>query len=324
MIDRQLIVKPVASELKQFEDDFARTLHSEIPLLQSAIEQVMRSNGKHIRPLLLLLTAKACGEPTKMTSDAALIIETLHTTTLIHDDVIDETKQRRGQPSLNAIFDNRIAVLTGDYLLSGSILKAVETGNIIIIKIIARVCRELSEGELLQIDNTEKRSLNESEYLLMIRKKTATLISACSEIGAISVNAPIEVINKCRLFGEYLGYCFQIKDDIFDYYADLNIGKPTGNDIREGKITLPLLYALRSAPENERLYHLEIIDSQSYTAENVASLIHFAKHHQGIEYAEKRLMEYKQKAVELISGLPESEARNSLLLLADYFSERTN
>ena len=324
MIDRQLIVRPVASEFKQFEEDFTRTLHSEIPLLQSAIEQVLCSNGKHIRPLLLLLTAKACGTLTKMTHDAAVIIESLHTTTLIHDDVVDETKQRRGRPSLNAIFDNRIAVLTGDYLLSGTILNAAESGNILIIKTIARACRELSEGELLQIDNTEKRSLDENDYLRMIQKKTATLLSACSEIGAISVNATVEIINKCKLIGEYLGYCFQIKDDIFDYFDDANIGKPTGNDIREGKITLPLLYALNNASETERSFHIKIIENQNYTAENVALLILFAKQYGGIEYAEKRLMEYKEKAVELISGLPVSEARNSLLLLADYFSERTN
>ncbi len=324
MIDRLQIAKPVASEFKQFEVDFAKVLHSETPLLQSAIEQVLRSNGKHVRPLLLLLTAKVCGKPTKTTQDAAVIIETLHTTTLIHDDVVDETKQRRGIPSLNAIFDNRIAVLTGDYMLAGTILNAAETGDIFIIKIIAKVCRELSEGELMQIDNAEKNSLDENEYLRMIRKKTATLISACSEIGAISVNAPSETIQKCRLFGEYLGYCFQIKDDIFDYYNDVNIGKPTGNDIREGKITLPLLYALRNAPEKERLFHIEIINNKDFTTKNTTALINFAKQHSGIEYAEMRLLEYKQKAVEIINSFPESEARSSLLMLADYFSERTN
>jgi len=324
MIDRQLIAKPVASEIKQFEADFAQTLHSDIPLLQSAIEQVLRANGKHIRPLLLLLTAKAYGEPTMMTRQAAVIIEALHTTTLIHDDVIDETKQRRGKPSLNAIFDNRIAVLTGDYMLSHTILNAVDTGNLVIIKTIARVCRELSEGEFLQLNNTEQHSLDENAYMQMIRKKTATLISACSEIGAISVNAPAEIIEQCRLFGEYLGYCFQIKDDIFDYYEDANIGKPTGNDIREGKITLPLLHALQVASGNERLFFLSIIDNQDYTPENIISLIRFAKQYGGITYAENRLMEYKQKAVDIIHQFPESEARNSLLLLADFFSERTH
>ena len=323
MVDRRLITAPVASELKQFEADFAMILHSEIPLLRSAIEQVLHANGKHIRPLLLLLTAKACGEPTKVTQDAAVFIESLHTTTLIHDDVIDETKQRRGRPSLNAIFDNRIAVLTGDYLLAGSILNAVETGNINIIKILARVCRDLSEGEFLQMDNSDRRSLDENEYLRMIQKKTASLLSASSEIGAISVNATTEIIDKCRLFGEYLGYCFQIKDDIFDYYDDINIGKPTGNDIREGKITLPLLYALKKAPEKVGRFYFSMIENQDYTHQNVNGILQFAKQFGGIEYAENRLMEYKQKAIEIICSFPESEARTSLLLLADYFAERT-
>jgi len=324
MIDKKHIAKPVASDFKQFEEDFARSLHSDIPLLRAAIAQVLRSNGKHIRPLLMLLTAKVCGEPTQVTQIAAVIIETLHTTTLIHDDVVDETKQRRGNPSLNAIFDNRIAVLTGDYILSSSIISAAEIGNLEIIRIIARVCRELSEGELLQIEQTDKRTIDEDDYLLMIRKKTATLISACSEIGAISVNAPPETVHKCRLFGEYLGYCFQIKDDIFDYFNDVNIGKPTGHDIREGKITLPLIYALKHAPENDCQKFLSIIDNKDYTPENVMALISFAKQYKGIEYAEKRLLEFKQKAVEIINSFPESDARNGLLLLADYFSERSN
>jgi octaprenyl-diphosphate synthase len=259
-----------------------------------------------------------------MSREAAVIIEVLHTTTLIHDDVVDETKQRRGMPSLNAIFDNRIAVLTGDYLLASTISRAAETGNIAIIKIIADVCRELSEGELIQLDNAEKHSVSEEDYFIMINKKTATLISACAEIGAISVYASSETIKKCRLFGKYLGYCFQIKDDIFDYYEDLNIGKPTGNDIREGKITLPLLYALKKAPEKESLHYMKIIDEQEYTPENVSELIAFAKQQGGIGYAEKQLKAYKQKAVEIIRNFPGSEARNSLLLLADYFAERTN
>ena len=322
MIDRQQIVKPVTSEFEQFKVDFSKIIHSEVPLLQSAIEQVLKTKGKHIRPLLLLLTAKACGEPNGMTKDAAVIIEVLHTTTLIHDDVVDETKQRRGVPSLNAIFDNRIAVLTGDYILAGTLLHAVETGNLAIIKIIAKVCRELSEGELLQLDNAQNNSINEDAYLNMIEKKTATLISACSEIGAISVNASPEVINKCHLFGKYLGYCFQIKDDIFDYFENSDLGKPTGNDIREGKITLPLLYALKVAPQKEAEHNMEIIKQQDFTPENISALINFAKCHGGIEYAESKLLEYKNEAIDIIKSFPASDARESLLLLAEFFSER--
>jgi len=323
MIDKSQIAKPVATEFEQFKVNFAEVLHSEVPLLQSAIKQILSSNGKHIRPLLLFLTAKACGKPTKMTHELAIIIEVLHTTTLIHDDVVDDTKQRRGVPSLNAIFDNRIAVLTGDYMLAGTILRATKMGNIAIIEIIAKVCRELSEGELMQLDNVERHSMNEEEYLKMIDKKTATLISACSEIGAISAGASQETVKQCSQFGKYLGYCFQIKDDIFDYYDDVNIGKPTGNDIREGKITMPLLYALKNAPVTEADYYTKIINDQDYTTENIAALTDFAKRNGGIEYAEKRLMEYKQKAVEIINSFSESEARTSLLLLANYITERT-
>ena len=324
MIDKQQIIAPVEYEFEQFKADFSKALKSEIPLLQSVIKQVLQTNGKHIRPLLLLLTAKACcNDLNSVTKKSAVIIEILHTTTLIHDDVVDETKQRRGAPSLNAIFDNRIAVLTGDFILAEAVLKAVEMGNNTIIKLIAKVCRELSEGELLQLDNTKNNSICEDKYLQMINKKTATLISACTEIGAISVNATTETINKCRLFGEYLGFCFQIKDDIFDYFDNTEIGKPTGNDIREGKITLPLLYALNTAPESDSSYYFNIIRSQSFTQANITALIAFAKQYGGIEYAENKLKEYKLKAVEIINSFPESGARDSLLLMADFFSERT-
>jgi octaprenyl-diphosphate synthase len=322
MIDLSQIVKPVLPEFEQFKKDFLELIHTEVPLLEKALEYVLSSKGKHIRPLLLLLTAKASGEISQISIDSAVLIEVLHTTTLIHDDVVDDTKQRRGVPSLNAIFDNRVAVLTGDFLLAGSMLRAVATGNLTTIQVIAQVCRELSEGELLQLDNAEKHSLNEEKYFSVIRKKTATLISACTEIGAISASAQLETIENCRKFGEYLGYCFQIKDDIFDYYDDINIGKPTGNDIREGKISLPLLYALINANEKDKLYYMNIINNQDFANGNVASLISFAKNSGGIEYAEKRLLEFKQKAVELINEFPPSEARNSLVLLAEYFSER--
>ncbi|MDR1722814.1 MAG: polyprenyl synthetase family protein [Tannerella sp.] len=324
MIDRLKIEKPVSAEFEQFTADFIKTLHSEIPLLQSAIEQALGSNGKQIRPLLLLLTAKACGQPTAMTREAAVIIEILHTTTLIHDDVVDETKQRRGIPSLNAIFDNRIAVLTGDYMLAGTILRAAETGNIDLIRILARVCRELSEGELLELDNAARHTVKEEDYLRTIEKKTATLISACAEIGAISVAADAETIARCSLFGKYLGYCFQIKDDIFDYYNNANIGKPTGNDIREGKVTLPLIHALKTAPADKAALCRKIIDNQDFTPENVTLIQTFAKQFGGIEYAESLLKRYKQQAVETINRLPPTPARESLLLLADYFAERIN
>ncbi|MDR3309588.1 MAG: polyprenyl synthetase family protein [Tannerella sp.] len=323
MIELQQIIKPVATEFEQFQKDFAEVLHSEVPLLQSAIEQVLRSGGKHIRPLLLLLAAAACDHPNALTREAAVIAETLHTATLIHDDVIDETKQRRGQPSLNAIFDNRIAVLTGDFMLAGALLRASQTGHVGIVNVIAAVCRELSEGEMIELDNTLQSSCNESDYFKMINKKTGALIASCAELGALTVNASPEMTEKCRLIGQYLGLCFQIKDDIFDYLDNACIGKPTGNDVREGKITLPLIYALRTAPAAQTSVCVEMINNKDYTPANITHLLAFAKQHGGIEYAEQRLTEHKRQAVELIASLPDTPARAALLLLADFIAERT-
>ena len=265
---------------------------------------------------LVLLTAKVCGQVTDNTINSAVLLELLHTATLIHDDVIDETKQRRGVPSLNAIFDNRISVLVGDYVLSTALIRSIQTGDLRIVGIISNLGRDLSEGEIKQLETAEESILDE-------KKKTATLLSACTEIGAISSGASAEVIALCREFGEYLGYCFQIKDDIFDYFKEANIGKPTGNDIREGKVTLPLLYALRQGREEEAARYLDMILRKDFGAENVDSLIEFAKANGGIEYAEARMKEYHDKAVDVLLRLPESEARTSLIQLADYIMTRS-
>ncbi|MDR2473669.1 MAG: polyprenyl synthetase family protein [Tannerella sp.] len=314
------IAEPVKDVFCLCRDEFLKILNSETPLLQSTIAHIMNTKGKRIRPLLLLLTAKACGKVTPQAIEYGAVIEMLHTATLIHDDVIDETKQRRGRTSLNAVYDNRISVLTGDFLFAGALQKACEMGNLFIVNMVSNVCRALSEGEMMEIDNAGRHSLDEDNYMKMIRKKTASLISVCAEIGAVSAGASPEIISACRTFGEYLGYCFQIKDDIFDYYDDAAIGKPTGNDIREGKITLPLLYALNTSAEAE--HFCNIIERQDFTPDNVAALIDFAKRSGGIEYAKKMLSDYKSKAKELINTLHDSDARNSLLLLADYFADR--
>lgn len=241
---------------------------------------------------------------------------------MIHDDVIDETKQRRGIASLNAIFDNRISVLVGDFILSTALARSIQSGNFRIISIVSSLGRTLSEGELKQLKNAEDTVLDEEVYMQVIRKKTAALLSACTEIGALSAGASDEIVEICREFGEFLGYCFQIKDDIFDYYRDSNIGKPTGNDIREGKVTLPLLYALRTGKKEEVDYYTGLIKSKDYTEEHVDSLIEFAKNNGGIEYAIQRMEDFKRKANTLLALLPESEARRSLLLLADYIMDR--
>ena len=322
MKDRSKIEQPVAVEFKRFNDEFAASLRSETNRLQSAIDRILNASGKHVRPLLVLLTAKACGQVTDNTINSAVLLELLHTATLIHDDVIDETKQRRGVPSLNAIFDNRISVLVGDYVLSTALIRSIQTGNLQIIGIVSNLGRDLSEGEIKQLETAEESIIDESCYMQVIRKKTAMLLSACAEIGSISVGASDEMVEKCREFGEYLGYCFQIKDDIFDYFKEANIGKPTGNDIREGKVTLPLLHALKTGRREEVDKCLRIIREKDFTTENIDLLIDFAKANGGIEYAEQRMQEYRDKAVEVLMTLPESEAREGLLLLADYIVER--
>ena len=322
MKDRSKIEQPVAVEFKRFNEEFAASLRSETNRLQSAIDRILNASGKHVRPLLVLLTAKACGQVTDNTINSAVLLELLHTATLIHDDVIDETKQRRGVPSLNAIFDNRISVLVGDYVLSTALIRSIQTGNLQIIGIVSNLGRDLSEGEIKQLETAEESIIDESCYMQVIRKKTAMLLSACAEIGSISVGASGEMVEKCREFGEYLGYCFQIKDDIFDYFKEANIGKPTGNDIREGKVTLPLLHALKTGSREEVDKCLRIIREKDFTTENIDLLIDFAKANGGIEYAEQRMQEYRDKAVEVLMTLPESEAREGLLLLADYIVER--
>jgi octaprenyl-diphosphate synthase len=322
MNEIERIKQPVIAEYNLFNDSYLNSLSSSTLRLQSAINKIMQSTGKHLRPLLVLLTAKACGCITENTVNSAVLLELLHTASLIHDDVIDETKKRRGVPSLNVFFDNRVSVLVGDYLLSSALIHSIQTGSVRIMSIVSEVGKALAEGEIRQLEVAEEVILDENSYLQVIQKKTAMLLSACAEIGAISSNATDKHIDYCRLFGEYLGYCFQIKDDIFDYFTDQDIGKPTGNDIIEGKITLPLLYALHSENNKERIYYQQMIREKNFTPHHINELIAFAKTSGGIDYAKSCMNNYYDKAVEIISKLPDSESRSSLLLLADYIVER--
>jgi octaprenyl-diphosphate synthase len=322
MDDIYAIREPVIAAYNRFNDDFLHSLSSPTLRLQSAIDKIMQSTGKHIRPLLVLLSAQACGGVTDKTINSAVLLELLHTASLIHDDVIDETKERRGVPSLNAFFDNRVSVLVGDYLLSAALLRSIQTGDIRIMAIVSEVGRALAEGEIKQLEAAEEVVLDENSYLQVIQKKTAILLSACAEIGALSSGVTDERLSYCRLFGEYLGYCFQIKDDVFDYFNDSDIGKPTGNDIIEGKVSLPLLYALRNENSMDRAYYERLILEKDFTPEHVDQLIAFAKAGGGIEYAVSRMKHYHDCAVGIISKLPDSESRRSLLLLADYVMDR--
>lgn len=321
MIDRSKIEEPVAAEFARFNTEFETSLRSETRLLQKAIDQILSATGKHIRPLLVLLSAKACGEVTESSINVAVFLELLHTATLIHDDVIDETKQRRGVPSLNALFDNRVSVLVGDYILSTALIRSIQTGNLRIIGIVSDLGRDLSEGEIKQMETADESILDEQCYMQVIYKKTATLLAACASIGAISAGADDERVALMRDFGVQLGYAFQIKDDIFDYFKGQQIGKPTGNDIREGKVTLPLLFALRQGGrEADELRR--IILAKDFTDEHIERLIAFAKAQGGIEYAEKKMEEFQQKAVGLLAQLPDTPAKQSLKILSEYIISR--
>ncbi len=321
MEERKKIEEPVAAAFARFNEEFEASLRSDTRLLSSAIEHLLNATGKHIRPLLVLLTAEACGGVRDNTINAAIFLELLHTATLIHDDVIDETKQRRGLPSLNAIFDNRVAVLVGDYVLSTALIRSIHTGDLRIVEIVSNLGRELSEGEIKQLETADESVLDENLYLQVIHKKTASLLSACAEIGAISAGASDETVAVCRRFGELMGYSFQIKDDIFDYFKNSDLGKPTGNDIREGKVTLPLLYALRQGGEEAAPY-LRMILSKDFSDTNIDELIAYAKVKGGVAYAERRMAEYRDKALAELNRLPDSPARQSLAALANYIVER--
>lgn len=321
MDKKLLIAKPVTEELKKFNAYYKNSVFCNNVRIQEIIDYIMKSDGKRIRPNLLLLAAKACGEINNTTYNAAVTVELLHTASLIHDDVVDESKIRRGMASLNAIYDNKMAVLAGDFFLSTALIKSVLTGNIDIISCVSDLGRDLAEGELNQLSLVKELILDEDEYFQVIGKKTASLMSVCMRIGAMSVDASEEEVARFAKLGEYLGICFQLRDDIFDYFTDA-IGKPTGNDIREGKVTLPLLYAIKNAPESEKKELLSIIFSYNYTDENICKLISYAKEHGGIDYAYRRIEEYKRQAEEIIATISEPGVREALEAAVEYIVER--
>ncbi|HMM04672.1 MULTISPECIES: polyprenyl synthetase family protein [unclassified Dysgonomonas] len=321
MDKKLLIAKPVTEELKKFNTYYKDSVFCNNVRIQEIIDYIMKSDGKRIRPILLLLAAKACGEINNTTYNSAITVELLHTASLIHDDVVDESKIRRGMASLNAIYDNKMAVLAGDYFLSTALIKSVLTGNIEIISHVSDLGRDLAEGELNQLSLVKELILDEDEYFQVIRKKTASLMSVCMRIGAMSVDASEKEVERFTKLGEYLGVCFQLRDDIFDYFTDA-IGKPTGNDIREGKVTLPLLYAIRNAPEDEKKELLSVIFSYNYTDENIHKLISYAKEHGGIEYAYRKMEEYKNRAEEIIETVSDTEVREALEAAVEYIVER--
>ncbi len=311
----------VGDFISEFDAAFSHSLASDTRWLKQAIDLLNKATGKQVRPLLIGLIAKACGyEPTKKTIEAAVLLELIHTATLIHDDVIDSSGLRRGQATLNAIFDNRVAVLMGDFVLSSAMMRAIELGDVNIMAVISYIGRELSEGEIHQFEVADEIVLDEEVYYSVIKQKTATLFRAAAELAVISVGGDSCQRDKCGRIGELLGYAFQIRDDIFDYYAN-DVGKPTGNDIREGKITLPLLYAL-SIPSVKQKYCLDLISKKQFEKENLNLLTQFAIECGGIDYATAKMNDFLGEAATLIDQLPNREAGLQLQSLAKFICDR--
>lgn len=317
-----LIKTPIESELGDFKNLFDSSLSSSNALLDSVVAHIRQRSGKMMRPILVLLIARLNGAVCPATLHAAVSLELLHTASLVHDDVVDESTERRGQLSVNAIFNNKVAVLTGDYLLATSLVHAELTNNHGIIRLVSSLGQDLADGELLQLSNVSNHSFSENVYFDVIRKKTAALFAACSEAAALSVGGGEKEVAFARLLGEYIGICFQIKDDIFDYYESKEIGKPTGNDMLEGKLTLPVLYALNTTKDAEAEKIAFKVKEGSATPDEIARLIAFTKENGGIEYACSAIEEYRQKAFELLATLPDSDVCEALRAYVDYVVDR--
>lgn len=317
-----LIKAPIIEELEDFKQLFDHSLSGSNLLLNSVIAHIRQRNGKMMRPILVILVARLYGKVTPQTLHAAVSLELLHTASLVHDDVVDESTERRGQLSVNAIFNNKVAVLVGDFLLATSLVHAGLTMSHPIINVVACLGQDLAEGEILQLSNVSNPEFSEDIYFDVIRKKTAALFAACTKAAALSAGAGEENAEYARHFGENIGICFQIKDDIFDYFDSKDIGKPTGNDMLEGKLTLPALYALNTTRDEwARGVAVKVKDGTA-TVDEINRLIEFTKQHGGIEYATRVMCDYKEKAIALLASLPDSEVKTSLISYLDYVVDR--
>jgi Geranylgeranyl pyrophosphate synthase len=315
---------PIQNEMSKFEEIFKDSMKSKISLLNIITNYILRRKGKQMRPMFVFLTAKLNGEITDRTYTAASLIELLHTATLVHDDVVDESFERRGFFSINALWRTKIAVLMGDYLLAKGLLLSVDHKAYDLLEIVSEAVREMSEGELLQIQRSRTMNITREQYFEIIRKKTATLISSCTACGAKSVGGNQESVDRMKLFGEYVGISFQIKDDLFDYQAKSIIGKPTGNDIKNKKLTLPLIYALENSTASEKRSILRTISKHNKNTNKIKIVVDFVQSKGGIEFASKTMLEYKDKAIDLLAVYPDSETKKSLIELVNYTIERNN
>jgi octaprenyl-diphosphate synthase len=316
------IKEPIAQDLKDFEPYFKNSLQSDIPLLATILNFLYRTKGKQLRPMFVFLSAKLHGETTEFTKLAACSVELLHTATLVHDDVVDESYERRGSFSVKALWKNKLAVLVGDYILAKGLLLQLENKKYNFLHLISRAVQDMSEGEILQMKKSRKLDIDDETYFEIIRKKTASLIATSMAIGAASTCEQEEIVEKMYRIGQDAGIAFQIKDDIFDYQSKGKIGKPIGNDIKEKKITLPLLHVLNKADSGERRRILRLVKRKNKNAKVVQELIRLVIERGGLEYAEQRMNEFKNKAIEALKEFPENEARESLIELMEYIATR--
>ena len=317
------IKKPIYDEMELFEEKFAQSMSSKVALLNRITHFIVNRKGKQMRPMFVFLVAKMLGKGkvNERTYRGAAVIELIHTATLVHDDVVDDSNKRRGFFSINALWKNKIAVLVGDYLLSKGLLLSIENEDFDLLKIISVAVREMSQGELLQIEKARDLNITEEVYYEIIRQKTATLLASCCALGAQAVNGTTKEVEKMHEFGELLGMAFQIKDDLFDY-GDNKVGKPTGIDIVEKKMTLPLIYALNAADKTEKRHIIRIIRKDRKSKKQIAQVIDFVKEKGGIEYAQTRMMEYKSKAQVLLNNIKTESSTAYLNALIDYVIER--
>ena len=318
-----LIREPISSEINDFIGLFNQSLTHEDGMLGQALEHIRQRAGKRMRPMLILLMAKNFGKITSATQHAAVGLELLHTASLVHDDVVDESLERRGQASVNATYNNKVAVLVGDFILSTALLNVAKTGDQRIVEYLAELGRTLSNGEILQLTNIRNQEISEEVYYQVIQQKTAALFEACAAIGALSSGADEQLVKEAKRFGQNLGIIFQIRDDIFDYYDSPEIGKPTGNDMAEGKLTLPVIYALNNSPFESMQTLARKVKAGEVNPDEIAVLVEFAKANGGIEYAEKRMWEFHAEAADFIEKrVGDPVIRQALTSYLDYVIKR--
>ena len=308
--------------MKEFNEFFKKSMKSKVPLVDIIMNYILRRKGKQLRPLFVFLTAKMIGKINQSSYTAATLIELLHTATLIHDDVVDESFERRGFFSIKALWKSKVAVLVGDYLLSKGLFVALENKEYDILEIVSDAVKEISEGELYQIQKSRKLDIREDEYFEIIRKKTATLIAACTSAGARSVDCSAEELQQMKEFGECIGMAFQIRDDLFDYEKNGLVGKPMGNDLQEKKITLPLIHALETSQNSQRRKILRLVSKNHKQPEQISEIIEFVKSNGGISYSIVKMNSYRDRALDILEKYPDSDAKNSLISLVHYTINR--